>query len=308
MSDFAEHCYIPVGDANLGDVEESIWYEQMHPVTANTCRYSNILTSADDGSAYNTTHSDGTRKYMNECIYAEPTYETKKDGSKGAFVRYDYTFYDIPYDLFHGSPTLGEARPYMGDRSVCTTAQQMRIGTDEKGEAIKADAGCVRINIKNQNASRVIYQKCTYNQETDEFTLIGDPHTIYRAQSTDKYVLIPKDGSEGLGELGDGFYAVWTDTSDIKEHFEYRTANEVYCVVTENNLRFEDRTVTPAARLTDWWCSRLIKSSLIINHDKFEDYSDYVKTGNIYSGVVAGELYYKGVFGAYRSHVTVEHQ
>lgn len=176
------------------------------------------------------------------------------------------------YDVVNGSLTNGSARPYKGDRGVFTS--------DEN----------VQINIKN-NATTLYYQTATYNASTDSFTLTGT------RQSQSISGTVPYSVNMNKSTLTDGsIYAVWTDTDDTKEYFEYHVAPVVTYTASNDNFTFN--VPSNVFYYACWWQTSTEEGiTEVVPYRADGDYTGYRKVYNPQGS--QGYMCFKGTLGAY---------
>jgi hypothetical protein len=110
----------------------------------------------------------------------------------------------VPYaDFDNATITNGSARPYKGDKSICTSAENE-----------------VKINIKNSSAT-ILY-------------LESENGNIQQIPISDKSVNVKPYLVE------DGIYYVYTDADSTKESFEYVTVTAIPYTLTSNSLTFDN--------------------------------------------------------------------
>lgn len=181
---------------------------------------------------------------------------------------YNYT----PYDIEKGTITNGSARPYVGDRGVCTSLTG------------------VKVNIKDTSATTLYVQRYTYDTTTDTFTATGSPTTISISGRTQ--ISVPTSGL-----VDGGFYGFYTNTDSTVEYIEYHN-------VTSKSYTEGGNTITPPSGsfwYMLWWETESESGETEIiprltSSSKYT-YADYRK---VYKpNYKDGYIFFKGTLGAY---------
>lgn len=176
------------------------------------------------------------------------------------------------YNVVNGTLTNGSARPYKGDRGVFTSDED------------------IQINIKN-DATTLYYQTATYNALTDSFTLTGT------RQSQSISGTVPYEINIDKATLSDdSIYAVWTDTDDTKEYFEYHVSPVV--TYTSSNDNFTFSVPGNVFYYACWWQSGTEEGiTEVVPYRADGDYTEY---RNVYNPKGSqGYMCFKGTLGAY---------
>jgi hypothetical protein len=208
-------------------------------------------------------------------ILGETSWET--------FVSYPFTvthrklsLYSTPYDIVnHGTDRIvnGTARPYKGDRCVYTSAED------------------VRINIKDNTATKLYYAESTYANDT--FTVTGATQEVDIGGAA--YVNIDKT------TLTDGsIYSVWTDADSTKEHFEYHD------VSTPIDYSITDGVLTLPDDLDYWYAvtwgyDMRTNYGVVCMHKPDENNSAFAEYRDKYMVQSLQSVIFKGTLGAYVS-------
>lgn len=183
-----DHCVIPQSiDGTDDEVLSVCAYEATAPLTLRTTRYDLIDSSNDKCGGYG----------LSRDIYDTYGYSVhhRKAGTMEENVPYS--------DFANISVTGGSARPYLGDKAVYTSEQD------------------VLINIKDSTAE-ILHLVSLKMTETDGIVTFKDGGV----QSIKINGASRINVKSYLG--GDGFYAVYTDTSDTREFFEYHVVTDAY--------------------------------------------------------------------------------
>ena len=213
----------------------------------------------------NDSNSTKNYPYINDYIYAANHLDAI-DGFNGT------------YDLDDITITGGSARPNRGDRSVYTSND------------------VIKINIKDLTASTCYMQECTYNKTSRVFTPVGNVTSMNIEASNKPNVIIDS------GSLNDGaFYAVWTNTDDTKEYFEYHVLPT--CTYSENNDTFTFDVPGGKFWYALWWQDDTPSGiTEIVPYISNGDYTQYRKV--YHPSGVSGYMFFKGVLGAYVAPLT----
>lgn len=189
-----------------------------------------------------------------------------------------------PYDIWDGSITNGTARPYRGDRCVCTNLD---------AEAVAG--GGVKINIHSDVATALYCKRMTYNPETKTFSSHGTAPTTHTFSNKTAYIPFS-------GLVDGGFYGVYTDADDTMEYFEYHQVSAQHFTDAEDDILFPDGEFWYAC----WWQGDTL-------YDKTKsgktEVVPYLPSGSAYTyadyrraykaSYKDGKIFYKGVLGAY---------
>lgn len=183
-----------------------------------------------------------------------------------------------PYDIWDGSITNGTARPYRGDRCVCTNLD---------AEAVAG--GGVKINIHSDAATTLYVRPQTYNAGTKTFTPTGSASTLPISSDT---VYIP------FSNLTDGgFYGVYTDADETCEYFEYHQVSAQHFTDAEDDILFPVGEFWYAG----WWQSDTVSGETetvpYLPSGSAYTYADYRRAYK--ASYKDGKIFYKGVLGAY---------
>lgn len=267
-------------------------YESIVPLSQRTTRYSIVPDNTNLIGAH--TVSSGAHYYdtYGWAVYnhlANPDQSDSfdsignpndKDKNTGRYVR------NVPY-LGMTEDDLrvigGGARPYKGDKSVYTSAEQKVAWTapDDNGlqhpngfEPYEEDKG-VLINIKDTNATQLKLRK-------DDFTLTIDINGATQI-----------DVKQYLSD--DGIYYVSTNTNPIEESFEYITVEPITYIM-ENDV--------PKLSSKDFWYvtfgirdDNFFKGQRPVAQLPADDYSYLIKNGAKINKIVS--IYGRGTYGAY---------
>lgn len=190
-TDIKDHCVIPCGITQIGKDSLVSAYESIRPVSAKTVRFMSI-SSTDIWKFWN---ASAGSDYYNTYGYAVHNPRAKADMSL------------VPYaDFENATITNGSARPYKGDKSVYTSAEES-----------------VKINIKSTNAS-ILYLK-------KDGALIGEI-TIDGASVVDVKNHLQTNG----------IYTVCTDVDSVEESFEYVNITPISYTIGKDgdSLTFSD--------------------------------------------------------------------
>jgi len=172
------------------------------------------------------------------------------------------------YDITGGEIINGSARPNKGDRSVYTSDD------------------LIQINIYDEKATACFYQKYYVSGET--FVATSEIEKV-SFLSGRKKVYLDKE------KLEDGaFYAVYTDSDQTKEFFEYHVVHEETYQQSKTNFVFSRN---------DFWYvlwdeSKTVNGeTFIIPRIKNKKYSQYFEVYDPKG--TEGVMFFKGCFGAY---------
>lgn len=189
------------------------------------------------------------------------------------YMCYRDSVVDIPYDVTSEvTLTNGSARPYFGDRCVCTSITG------------------VKIDIADNSATKLFVQRCTYSAGTKRFTPTGDPISIDIGDETQ--IDVPTTS------LTTGFYGFYTDADDVMEYIEYREVSAVHYSDGEG-----DAFTPPTADFWYllWWSNVSVSGDCEIIPKLYENssvsYADYRAVYKPNYG--DGYAFFKGTLGAY---------
>ena len=186
-TDITSHCVIPSGITQIEDDDVVSAYESILPVSAKTTRFMSIAHK-DIWEWWNIA---GGLDYYNDYGYIVHNPKAKADMSA------------VPYaDFENATPTNGDARPYKGDKSVYTSAEET-----------------VKINIKNDAATTLFLEAEDGSSE---------PITIDGAKVVDVKSYLKTSG----------IYNVYTNVNTKKESFEYVEVTPIYYAIEADKLTF----------------------------------------------------------------------
>lgn len=222
----------------------------------------------------------------------------------------------IPYDIEIGSITNGSARPFKGDRCVYTSKED------------------VKINIKDQNANRLYYQKFNVGYAngapTSSFTADGNPNYISITPGVNSVVLRSADSNNSHTgvELDDNsIYGIWTSVNDSQtsapsnvEYFEWHDISTPISFNVVNGTLITDDVfwyvVTSGHNHADSYGGKT-GGNFIIPYQapakdidgvlsEHSDYSNYASRAKLSSTNSVKTFFKKGKFGAYIASGVVE--
>lgn len=240
------HCVIPSKIARIENDTVVSAYESVRPVSLMTTRFMSIAWK-DIWDWWNT--SAGNDYYD---TYGYVVYNPKSKRP-------------IPYfGLENATITNGSARPYKGDKSVYTSAEDT-----------------VKINIKNGAATVLYLQKAT--GETINIPIAGAMVDVKPYLDAD------------------GIYYVYTNVDSVKESFEYVVVTPITYTVDDHALTFSDNDfwyascyVTGHKQFRD---PKYQKMTACVLAREDGDYTDWFAGTHKIIGVSG--IFRKGVYGAY---------
>ena len=263
MFNNAGHCMIGDTSGSGNGWKEYTLYESVNPMALRRSEFSFI----DNDTISNTRYYNYAAPYVYGCHHIK---EPDSCSFRSIFSIRNY------YDMLNYSITGGSARPYPGDRSVCTS----KTG--------------VLINIKNSDASKLIVNRYSY----------AGGKFGYIEKVTEVNINGRKRISLNTSLLEDGaFYGFCTDNDPTVEYIEYRVVPDHYV------YRDTGETIIPPD-VTFWYMQFWHTVTRSDGTEKIEPpvipyltpeddvtYSDYRKVYDTHNE--KGYIFFKGVLGAY---------
>lgn len=243
------HCLIPAFYGESENTKIIAQYEQANPTTSLRFGMSDYKSSERVPYSYMT-------DYIYKCYHTEASKNPQG------------------YDIVTKGIKNGDARPYVGDKGVFTSDDN------------------VRINIKNANANTMYLRECEYDAPTGAFTFIGSAVAI-TIPAGSLYVDIDKSLL-----TDNSFWAVWCDTNPTTfEYFEYHVVNSETYSISNDNVTF--------SRNDFWYCIFWRTTSGNVGHPEVipcsptQNYKDYLDAGYLANQYSSASMFFRGALGAY---------
>lgn len=256
-TDIRDHCVIPCEITQFDEDAIVSIYEAVLPVSTKTTRFMSI-TNGDIWADWNLANGFG---YLSDYGYVVHHPKAKPDMST------------VPYADFASAAIInGSARPYKGDKSVYTSAEET-----------------VRINIKN-DAAAVLYIE-SENGNVQQIQING-------ATAIDVKPYL----------AADGIYSVYTDADSVRESFEYVTAEPISYTISDGSIAFSSNEFWYAncnfagnhyyqSGVDGSGNPKYEKRNVSVMANAHGDYSRWFAAGNWITSVNA--IFRKGRYGAY---------
>lgn len=244
------HCVIPVQKLYSDDFNIVRIAESLKPLSEITTRYGNISVEKNAFSHYN------GETYFDDTFYtARHKYQT-------------FALSTVPYADFDDVTIVnGSARPYKGDKSVYTSAEET-----------------VKINLVGSGITKIILRK----PSDAEVEIAVSASTVDIKSYLDEY----------------GIYHVSTNIDETEEAFEYVNAVPITATITDRNITFSRNDFWYAlVNVQGHWKLSRTGEIACVECRSNGDYSDWVREGMGIDDCYA--VFYKGVYGAYIVPLTV---